>query len=229
MAEAASVRVRALLAVLAAMTSAGLAISLLSLPTRTSDLANQVMANLPQSGADHPVTAVLLNFRSYDTMLELGVLFLVVIGVWSLGPVEPDPAALAPTGPVLATASRTLYPVLLLVAGYLLWVGASAPGGAFQAGAILAAGVVLAMLTGWRAPIGLRPAIEGSLIFGLAAFVCVAGTTLTYSGVLLALPPELAKGTILGIEVAATIAIGFALAAVYLGGSPGRWYRGGSD
>jgi multisubunit Na+/H+ antiporter MnhB subunit len=32
------------------------------------------------------VTAVLLNFRGYDTLLEIAVLTVALVGVWALGP-----------------------------------------------------------------------------------------------------------------------------------------------
>ena len=214
---------RVMLASLVGLAALVLASGLLSLPTGTSELADRVLANMEESGVEHQVTAVLLNFRSYDTMLEIGVLLLAVVGVWSLGSVWPDPATLAPTGPVLGAVRRALLPMLLLASGYLLWIGTSAPGGAFQAGAILATGGVLAMLTGWRPVASLRPLIEGGLALALLVFIGVAAGTLFYAGVLLAYPSEWAGSLILLIEVVATVSIGLALAALYLGGSPAGW------
>ncbi|MFN7139005.1 MAG: sodium:proton antiporter, partial [Limisphaerales bacterium] len=43
-----------------------------SLPREGNGLTMQVVEAMPMSGVEHPVTAVLLNFRSYDTWLELG-------------------------------------------------------------------------------------------------------------------------------------------------------------
>ncbi|MGI9328435.1 MAG: MnhB domain-containing protein [Pseudomonadales bacterium] len=223
MSNSVPVHLRMLLAALAALMSLVLSASVLTLPAGTSDLADSVFSLMDKSGADHPVTAVLLNFRGYDTMLEIGVLLLALVGVWSFGPAPPDPATLAPAGPVLDSARSVLLPMLLIVAGYLIWVGASAPGGAFQAGAIVAAAGVLAMLTGWRPIPALRPAIEVGLALGLLVFVGVAGGTLSYVGTILLLPEEAAGSMILLIEVAATISIGLALTAVYLGGSPSHW------
>ena len=40
----------------------------------------QIDAAMAQSGVDHPVTAVLLNFRAWDTLLELAVLLLALLG-----------------------------------------------------------------------------------------------------------------------------------------------------
>ena len=42
------------------------------------------------------------------------------------------------TNPILMPAVRTILPILILSAAYLLWVGANAPGGAFPAGSVLA-------------------------------------------------------------------------------------------
>ena len=45
-----------------------------------------VSSSLKQSGVESEVTAVLLNFRGYDTMLECFVLFLGAVAIWSLPP-----------------------------------------------------------------------------------------------------------------------------------------------
>ena len=101
------------------------------------------------SGVSHPVTAVLANFRGYDTLLEMAVLLLVLVGVWSLS-TAPSEREIS-TGAVLDFFVRLLLPVMILIAGYLLWVGAHAPGGVFQAGSVLGAAGVLLLLSGWRA------------------------------------------------------------------------------
>jgi multisubunit Na+/H+ antiporter MnhB subunit len=120
--------------------AAGLGYAVLSLPPEAAGLRAEVAANLQTSGVSNPVTAVLLNFRGYDTLLELAVLLLALLGIWSLGGASLRPEA-AP-GPVLDTLSRLLAPVLTLVAAYLLW--------AFQAGSVLGAVGVLLLLAGWR-------------------------------------------------------------------------------
>ena len=48
-------------------------------------LADDVHANLEISGVSNPVTAVLLNFRAYDTLLELTVLLAAMLGILALG------------------------------------------------------------------------------------------------------------------------------------------------
>ncbi len=198
----------------------GLGYAVLSLPSAAPGLSEAVANNLALSGVSNPVTAVLLNFRAYDTLLEMGVLLLALLAVWSLGraPDAPAPAA----GGVLALLARLLTPLLLLVAGYLLWVGSRAPGGAFQAGSVLGAAGVLLVLAGWR--LGRRFAqlpLRITLVVGLALFMAVGLSVMLAGGSFLAYPPASAGGLILLIEAAATLSIGMILAALFLGSRPG--------
>ncbi len=210
---------RLLLVALLFVLTAGLGYAVLTLPSQAPGLSNPVVANLEASGVSNPVTAVLLNFRAYDTLLELGVLLLALFGVWSLAAV-PE-CRESPPGPVLDGLSRLLVPWLILVAGYLLWAGAHAPGGAFQAGSVLAAAGVLLLLTGWRLDTrfsGLP--LRMSLVAGLGVFVVVAVVLILMGGRLLEYPPSFAGALILLIEAAATLSIGMTLAALFLGARP---------
>ncbi len=60
----------------------GLVYIVLTLPQNTPGLAILVAENLKTTGVTNPVTAVLLNYRGYDTLLELTVLLVPLIGVW---------------------------------------------------------------------------------------------------------------------------------------------------
>ena len=57
-----------------------------TLPPLPNQMLALVSSNMPISGVDNPVTAVLLNFRGYDTLLEIGVLLLAAVGVLSVSP-----------------------------------------------------------------------------------------------------------------------------------------------
>ncbi len=107
---------------------------------------------LPASGVDNPVTAVLLNFRAYDTLLEVAVLLAAVFAVLPVTQFASGLEKTPPLGPVLATFIKLLVPLATIVATYVLWVGTKAPGGAFQAAAILAAVAVLLILAGATPP-----------------------------------------------------------------------------
>ncbi|HSB22087.1 MAG TPA: hydrogenase subunit MbhD domain-containing protein, partial [Burkholderiaceae bacterium] len=84
-----------------ALVSLGLAAllvaSVLALPASWSGLTGAALEQLGRSGVSNPVTATLLNYRAYDTLLEIGVLLLAVLGVWildveaALPPASADP------------------------------------------------------------------------------------------------------------------------------------------
>lgn len=212
---------RLLLALLLMTVFVGLALALLSLPESAQGLRGEVTAQMDRSGVGHPVTAVLINFRGYDTLLEMAVLLLALIGVRSLAPVSHRP--LPAPGAVLDRLTRLYAPLMLLVAGYLLWRGADATGGAFQAGAVLGAAGVLLLLAGWRLPSSLRGwPLRLAITLGVAVFSGVAALMTRSNGELLHYPVEHAGALILLVESAAALSIGITLAALYLGGHPGE-------
>lgn len=175
---------------------------------------------MPDSGVAHRVTAVLLNFRAWDTLLELAVLLLALLGARQLGPVRLE---LSEPWPLLRAWSRILAPLLVLAGGYVLWRGSSAPGGAFQAGALLAAGVVLLRLA------DVLPALRWSawplrlaVLLGLLLFVAVAALTAWLGDGWLHYPPAWSKPLILLVETAATLSIAASLSLLVVGDEPER-------
>ncbi len=183
-----------------------------TMPARPPDLAAQVAARMPDSGVTHPLTAVLLNFRGYDTLLEIAVLWLAGLAALTLAPGASAPPA--KPHPVLAGLLRVLAPVIIMSAGYILWAGGFRPGGAFQAGSILGAGLVLASLAGL---VRLTPSLglRLGLGLGLAVFIAVAAWSWTRTGELLHFPGASDKISILLIESAATLSIGFILLVLF--------------
>jgi len=187
-------------------------------------LAGLVGEMLPKSGVDHAVTAVLLNLRAWDTLLEIAVMLAAVCLVWSLGPALP-PYAPATALPGLPALTRLLHPLFLLVPAYLLWRGSHAPGGAFPAGAVLGAGGVLLVLADgvpWMHEPRRQPLLRLLLAAGVLLFLCVALVGLLLTGTFLAIPPGVAGHVILTVEVAAALSIALMLMAFYLFGEPGR-------
>ena len=181
-------------------------------------LANLALSRVPDSGVSNPVTSVLLNFRGYDTLLELAVLLAAILGIWSSGPALPG---YRPAGEVLEGLVAWVVPLLILVGGYMLWVGAHSPGGAFQAGALLgAAGVTLRLAGHPSAGLPRESVLRVVLGLGVLVFTLTGLALAVLGGGFLTYPPGLAKWLILLIETAATLAIGATLAAAYLGGQP---------
>lgn len=185
-------------------------------PSSSVDLTAEVSRHLVASGVRHPVTAVLLNFRAYDTLLEVAVLLVALFGVFVVAQ-PPGATARAPsTDAVLGALARGLVPVMLIVAGYLLWAGAHRPGGAFQAAAIVAAAAVLLNLArlvpAWGLPsTRLRVGLAG----GLVCFI-VAAAPVYVPGTLLGFPTAWAGTMILAIEASLLISLGLLLAALFL-------------
>lgn len=184
-------------------------------------LSDQVMSQVPESGVSNPVTAVLLNFRAYDTLLELAVVLTAVLTVLNLNHKRADVAA---ASPLLRGMTRWLVPLLVVTAGYLLWVGAHAPGGAFQAGAILAAAMILLQLSNPSSLQLFKPMLWRSLlVMGILVFVLVGLWMMFVNEDFLAFNPTWAGSLILVIEFAATLSIATALTLAYLGGRPTGW------
>ena len=104
----------------------------------------------PDIGAANIVTAIVVTYRGLDTLGEVTVLFLAatIVGlVLAQGRRrEQLPQGLAPVGELLATGSRLLTPLILLLGVYVFVNGHLTPGGGFQGGAILASGVLLLLL-----------------------------------------------------------------------------------
>lgn len=203
--------------VLLALGLAGaLALAVLALPAPHPALPDAVAAHMAVSGVEHPVTAVLLNFRGYDTLLEVAVLLLALLGMLAASPGTGGATPVSRAGPVLQALARLAVPLMILMAGYLLWAGAHRPGGAFQAGAVLAGAMVLLHLAGllpaWGSPgFLLRLGLAG----GFLVFLAVAAGLLG-QGTLLRYPPEHAGALILLIEAGLTISLGLILAGLFL-------------
>ena len=184
-------------------------------------LATAAYEVLDRSGVSNPVTAVLLNYRAYDTLLELVVVLTAVLGVLVIG---QERRGYRRAGPVFCGLVRWLVPLLILAAGYLLWVGAHAPGGAFQAGATLAAaGVVLRLAGNDSAGLPGGYALRAALAVGIALFLLVGIGVMVDGGRFLQYPQAWSGALILLIESAATLSIAAALILAYRGGRPDDW------
>ncbi len=187
-------------------------------------LSERVASQLSISGVSNPVTAVLLNFRAYDTLLELAVVLTAVLTVLILNDKRADHKAISP---LFQGMTRWLVPLLVITSGYLLWVGAHAPGGAFQAGAMLAAAMILLQLAYPSVHQGFNLyLLRLLLVIGIFTFVLVGLWMMVRNDDFLTYSPAQAGSLILIIETAATLSIAAALTLAYLGGRPAGWENG---
>lgn len=190
-------------------------------PPGPPGLPDAVREGLVTSGARNPVTAVLLNFRGYDTMLEVGVLFVAAVGVlvvrWASGAPEAEAGGWSES-PVAAGAARALVPVGIVIAGYLLWRGTTYPGGAFQAGAVLGALGILLCLLGHVPPMG--PDSIWSrfvLVAGFGVFLLIGLAGLALEDRFAAYPPGREGPVMVVIECGVAISVAGTLVLLFAG------------
>lgn len=193
--------------------------------TQSSGLAQAVDAALVDSGVESRVTAVLLNYRTYDTLLECFVLLLGVVAVWSLQPYRygrHDP----PLSPILSSLVRLLAPLMVLVSGYLVWAGSNQAGGAFQAGAIIGGAGVLFLLTSSPLLAHLpKRLLSLAICMGPLFFLLLAVGTLVFGGNFLEYRRQVAAIAIAALEAVAALSIGISLAALFGGSRPAEAHQ----
>jgi len=213
-------RLRWILGAAVGTLAAGFGVLLPSLPGRDPVLPATVAERLAETGVASPVTAVLLNFRAYDTFLEVGVLVVAMVAVWSMDRGTRELSRLeegAGEDRVLGALTRLVVPVAGLTAVYLVWIGAKAPGGAFQAGALLAGiGVLLAAAGILRPVTAAAPIVRALGVTGLGVVILVGLATLTRTGSFLAYPEGTAHDLILLMEGVLTVSIAVILMALFV-------------
>ena len=211
--------------VLATLVASALGAVILMLPDPPPSLAPEAAAaaNGAGAGLGNPITAVLMSYRSLDTMLEKVVLILAVIGVWSVGTDKAWGDAPAPLRQLKPYAPMTflaqmLVPVGVLIGIHIFWTGADAPGGAFQGGALLAAMWMVTMMARLMEP----PRVDArwlrlALVAGPAVFLISGLAGEVVAGSFFAYPPGLAKPIILFIEAFMLLSIAAALPMLVAG------------
>ena len=207
--------------ILCAGLSAAVAYVVLIPPDPAPTLAHHAFGSIDVTGLGNPVTAVLMAYRAIDTLLEKVVLILALVGVWSL--TSNSHWGGAPAVPAIGTPQplvflgRSLPPIGVLIAVYLLWVGADAPGGAFQGGAVLAAMWLLAIFSRLQ-PIPQTQSVNVRLLLvGGPVIFLVTGFLGVGCGAFLAYPDGFAKPLIIVIEVALILSIAVTLGMLVAG------------
>jgi multicomponent K+:H+ antiporter subunit A len=140
-----------LLASAAGLGAASLTWAVLTRPHQT--IASYFLENsVPGGGGTNVVNVILVDFRGFDTLGEITVLAIAAIGIYvllqglSLTAPEQDargrPWSWDAHPMILASFSRLLLPLALLVAIFVLLRGHNLPGGGFIAGLITAVALI---------------------------------------------------------------------------------------
>jgi multicomponent Na+:H+ antiporter subunit B len=97
------------------------------------------------------ITAIVVNYRGFDTLGEVSVLFLAATGLGSIlyrrrKEGEHIDAISKPSSELLQAGSKLIFPAILVLGAYVFIHGHLTPGGGFQGGAIIATGFLLMMM-----------------------------------------------------------------------------------
>ncbi len=98
------------------------------------------------------ITAIVVNFRGFDTLGEVTVLFLAATGLASIlyrkeEEEDKEERIVLRSSSLLRTGAKILFPLILLLGIYVFVHGHLTPGGGFQGGAIIATGFLLMLIT----------------------------------------------------------------------------------
>lgn len=188
------------------------------------------------------VSAILADYRNFDTMLETSVVLIAGLGIFlilrlPLGPLArarsavPDDAGIQealPQDPILVMTCRLLFPPMQLFGFYVLCHGHYSPGGGFQAGVTLGASFILfAMAFGLESTrkrvaesvVG-RCMVCGVLIYAGVGLACLlmGGRFLDYGALAVILPfspQDLRSHGILVVECGVTLTVGSVIFSIY--------------
>lgn len=96
------------------------------------------------------VTAIVVGYRSFDTLGEITVLFISALGVGMLVNIGKKSERLSlnfKPNFMLRVGSRILFALMMVFSFYIIIHGHLTPGGGFQGGAIIASGLLLLYLS----------------------------------------------------------------------------------
>ncbi|MGM0532906.1 MAG: MnhB domain-containing protein [Campylobacterota bacterium] len=189
----------------------------LSMPSFEGTISQQAAHQMDALGISHPVTAVLMYFRSLDTLLEVAVIFTALCGFYALYPrflhTPPQPRSI-----VADHFTTLIFPVIAVASAVLLYSGTFQSGGAFQAAALLAGGIIIIKLT--RPLSFAKTKAHGRkfvYVFGLLVFVLLGFVSL-FSGSFLAFATGSEYWQILTVETALTLSLAATMAAFFIMG-----------
>jgi multicomponent Na+:H+ antiporter subunit B len=193
------------------------------------DVANYYISKgIEQTGAVNIVTSVVLNYRGFDTLGEITVLFIAALGLGAVLFVERKVQKNASNSEdeskraslILRTGSNLLFPLILLFGAYIFVHGHLTPGGGFQGGAVIASGFLLMYLAFPKQSINKKSSSVVESLSGLV-FVGIGLLGLVFSGYFLTnflpkgIPNTLfSAGIIPIIYIAVGLKVGFELTGI---------------
>lgn len=168
-------------------------------PVHTHTGARYLEHGVEETGLENIVTAVLLDYRAYDTFGEAAVIFTALVGVLAVLSAIGDPLAFRPAAGGAQRDELTRFvvervtPAVVLFGAYLAFEGYARPGGAFQGGVVIGAALISYTLAVNRSrvhrlvPMPALPWLSGAAMIAFLAFALLGTVT---EGVPFAYPAE---------------------------------------
>jgi len=195
-----------------------------------------ILKTFEETAVPNMVTAVLADYRGYDTLFETVVIFTAGIAIIAILRTRESEGAAEPTHQskadgedlIVTTACRIVIPVIQLFALYVIAHGHHSPGGGFQGGVIFGASLImLAISRNLRTALGRMPekrmialAVFGVLLYAGFGVACLllGGNFLDY-GVLaewFKSSEEMARSySMLGVEIGVAFTVATIMFAIY--------------
>ncbi len=108
--------------------------------------------SLTELKVSNSVTAIVVNYRGFDTLGEVTVLFLAATGLASImyrrkRKGEKEVRAKKASSRIVQIGSQIIFPMVILLGAYVFIHGHLSPGGGFQGGAIIATASLLMLIS----------------------------------------------------------------------------------
>ncbi len=169
-----------------------------------------------KTGAVNVVTSIIVNYRGFDTLGEVTVLFLAATGMSALLYDGKTMNRSRQNASVIVKAgSRLLFPLIIILGAYVFIHGHLTPGGGFQGGAIIASGFLLMFISYRNYHVSHRilsnvESTAGSVFVVLGLLGLLYGATFLENIMPLGIPNKLFSG---GLIPLIYIAVGFKVGA----------------
>jgi len=122
-------------------------ILLQNIPSKINTAGDALLQLNASQGVANAVTTVVVYFRGFDTLGEIAVLFIAALGIGLMLSKNKHCDIKAESNFMLQTASRLLFPIIMLFGIYVMVYGHLSPGGGFQGGVIVASAVLLLLIS----------------------------------------------------------------------------------
>ena len=134
---------------------------------------------IEETGSVNTITSIVVNYRGFDTLGEVTVLFLASTGLAAiLFDNKGRKRRRQHASLIVRVGAHLIYPLIILLGAYVFIHGHLTPGGGFQGGAIIATGVLL-MFMSYRSF-----EVSHKLLTYLESFAGISFVTIGLSGLI---------------------------------------------